>query len=264
MGMFGMGGYTRPGRGLSKEEIEAETPLKVFFSVLGRKFRSILGLNMLYFACNLPFILIWYIPIIGAGESFDIFYRYFLSVAGLMILATGGIGVFAPGFFYVLRNYSRQQHAWVVKDFFDAVKKNIKQSSAMLVIDIIVFFLWHNAVVSYSGNGFFPVAARTILCIAAYIFYTMHGYIYLIMLGYDMKLKDILKNAFLFVLIKLPKNIAVTVVMMLISIITFGNSAQFGLMVSFVIAPALLGYISIFANDSTVTKYMKKKNSLQE
>jgi len=92
----------------------------------------------------------------------------------------------------------------------------------------------------------------------------MHGYIYLIMLGYDMKLKDILKNAFLFVLIKLPKNIAVTVVMMLISIITFGNSAQFGLMVSFVIAPALLGYISIFANDSTVTKYMKKKNSLQE
>ncbi len=252
------GSYTRPGRGLSKEEIANESRRTVFFSVLGRKLRQFMGLNMLFFLCNLPLIYFIYMPIINLGASLDIFVRYFLAVGALMFIGVGGLGIIAPGVFYVLRNFSRQEHAWVVKDFFNAIKSNIKQSFPVMLLDGVLALLWYNAFMSYSqSEGIFSTVAMVVLAVAAYIYYAMHGYIYLIMIEYRLSLGKILKNAFLFVLINLPANILATVIMFLLSMLTFSNSAEFGLMVSFVISPVLLCYIYTFFIDETISRFMK-------
>jgi len=257
MGFFGFGGYGRPGRGLSKEEVEAEPRSRVFFAVIGRKLWHILSLNMLSFLCNLPLIFIIYVPLLSIGPE-NIFSKYFIAVAGLMLLGCGGTGILAPGFFYVLKTLSRQQHAWVRSEYFEYIKKNIKQSAAMTVIDIVAFALWNNAVMYYSGaEGVVPAVALSVLYIAAFVFYVMHGYVYLLMIEYDMKLKDILKNAFLFVLIKLPLNLASVAALLVISMLTFANSTEFGLIISFIIIPTLMGYINIFLIDPVVTRYMR-------
>ena len=101
MGIFN--DYTREGKGVSKDP-DFRPRIVVFFDVYFRKFWNLVLLNLLYILFCLPIITI--APATAAMTK-------------------------------ILRNYAREEHAFLWSDFWDTFKSNFKTS---LVVGIINFF----------------------------------------------------------------------------------------------------------------------------
>lgn len=153
--------------------------LKLFFDVLGVRFWKLIQLNLLY--------ILFCLPIVTIGPA-------------------------TAGMTWVLRNWARDEHAWVWSDFFDHMKSNFWQGLALFAIDVLAaFVLWVN-IRFYNAMGqanqIFYMIKYLVLGIAL-IFAMMHIYIYPMMVTYKMRLRDMLKNAFIFTAIKLPQTIGI-------------------------------------------------------
>ena len=274
MGLFN--GYLKEGPG-----VEKDAPKKhrffLFFELFGRKFSKLIILNLLYFLTLIPFI-------IGAFATLafnpEIFVDGVLSISALqtqpLIVLSGDIvgmiilflslfilGPSTAGFTYVIRNFQREQHAWVASDFYDHFKKNFKQGSIVAIIDAIVYLLIYVAFVfyAYMAKDISPEMAQMspillgAVGLFAIIYTWMHYYIYVMMVTFDLSVKDIMRNAFLFALAKFPLNIFITIVCGAIIFLSVYYSFV-GIILAIIITLSLLGYIIVFSVYPTIDNYL--------
>lgn len=233
MGLFGRG-MNKPGKGVEKDERQKHR-FFIFFDVLFRKFMKFMQINMLFLLFSLPYLLLLYwlsplsvstlsgVALSGIGEfvkslpyedaaAFEFVLRLLFAL-GVVIL--WGAGPASAGCAYVMRNFSREEHAWVFSDFWDNVKSNFKQSIAVLLIDILVLYVSIVAFHFYSyqyaitPNNMFLIA-QGLLAFILILYTFMHYYIYQIMVTYKVKFGKLYKNAMLFAIAKFPQNIIFT------------------------------------------------------
>ena len=275
MGLFN--GYLKEGPGVSKDAPEKHR-FFLFFELFGRKFTRLIQLNLLFFVCLIPII-------IGLYTSFGFNPNLFTDgavnmevlktqpliqlsgdIVGLVIyiLSLFITGPAIAGFTYVIRNFQRQEHAWVMSDFKDNFKSNFKQATILAFIDSVVYFLLYVAFVFYTYalpahssplTNFAPMLTAVIVVIA--IVYTwMHYYIYVMMVTFDLSLKDIMRNALIFALGKLPLNILITLICGAIVIASVIFNTVIGIILSAVITLSLIGYIIVFSVYPTIENYL--------
>ncbi|MBE7037207.1 MAG: DUF624 domain-containing protein, partial [Ruminococcaceae bacterium] len=223
MGLFG-GNFSKPGRGISKEEAAKRN----YFDILGCHFWDLIKLNLLYVLVNIIFIaaFVWFmIPILVKPEDFI----NYLFGAEHVILPIGPflpfmfMGPFTAGFSYVLRNWSRQEHAFLVSDFFEYSKKNWKQGLALSVIGTVVTYLFLTAFFFYLRCGLPRVLVLTLGAIIAIILIASSFYTYPMIVTFDMKLKDVYRNSLIFALAKLPQNLFFLVIVGAVHILLLWN-----------------------------------------
>ena len=55
-----------------------------------------------------------------------------------------GMGPATAGITYIMRNFAREEHAWIWSDFKDTFKSNFKQATAVYLINLVmlVICLW--------------------------------------------------------------------------------------------------------------------------
>ena len=218
MGIFGFMDVTKPGKGVDKNE-EQKKGLALFGQLLWRKLWKYIKLSILYFITCLPTLAI--VTVMGmfafSGQASavpDSAYGWFIT--SLMIAMFASV-FFAgsptrAGFTYILRNFVRQEHAWLWSDFWSRTKQNLKQAFAVYLIDLFVTFC-----IIVSLNFYFTklisgaetiYVIMTVLFLFATLFYaTMHDYIWTMMVTIDLNLKNIYKNAALFAVLGFGKNI---------------------------------------------------------
>ncbi|OQB15976.1 MAG: hypothetical protein BWY15_00103 [Firmicutes bacterium ADurb.Bin193] len=264
-GFFGFFDYTKPGKGVKKEEYKPD--FSTFVRIFTSRFWKILRLNMLFVVCSLPLIavLIMFYPLDNEGNT-DAVAQFMYYTACLLYLSVVGFSPVMAGFTYVLRNFARDRHSWGASDFFEHILKNIKQSLVLLVMDSIIFFtLWYLFSVYTRISGLegadniliaTGIIGRTIILIISAVYFIMHFYIYQIIITFDMKLNQILKNSFIFTVIKLPRNIGVVLLMLVASSLAFGFISQIGLILSFFILPAAICFTVSFITAPVIEKYM--------
>ncbi|MBR5156203.1 MAG: hypothetical protein IKW59_00360 [Clostridia bacterium] len=215
MGIFG-GGYAKPGKGISKEEALKRN----YFDILSRKFWKLVQLNLLYAVCNILFI--------GASLFLAIGYDWVEILSALIkgqltllpplpFIPLMLTGPFTAGLTYVIRNYSRQEHAFMASDFFEHSKKNIKQGLLMSVLQVVVTYLLATAFFFYL-NFFVTHGLNTgilfgIAIVVTIFMLSMSFYVYPIMVTFDMKLIHILKNSWIFAISKLPQNLFILIIL---------------------------------------------------
>ncbi len=195
-GFFGMFNYEKAGPGVSKDAPKKKR-FFLFFDIYLRKFWKILQVGSIY--------LIFCIPIITIGPA----------TAGLC---------------YVLRNFTREQHAFIFSDFFDAFKQNFKQAFIIGLLQTALLYLMYIAINFYSTmlneNMFYYVPFVAALA-ASIVLVFMSYYIYPMMVTMDLKLTHLIKNAFIFGVIGFWRNIftsifiAITVVFWLVVTLLF-------------------------------------------
>ncbi len=199
--------FRNPGREITKEDAEKRNYFGIFF----RHFFDMCKLNLLFVLCNLVFIVaaIW----LGMPYllNFDVFLEQLLTKPSILpplpFVPFLFMGPFIAGFTYVLRNWSRQEHAFVAYDFFEQTKANWKQGLLLSVLSTVFTYIFSNAVIFYLKMQLPPIF---ILPLAGFIGITllaMSFYTYPMMVTFDMSLKDILVNAWIFSMIKLPQNL---------------------------------------------------------
>ena len=198
--------------------------VQLFFSMFRIRFSALIGMNLLYLLFALPAIL-WTIfnlmAINGAGavysdagelisqaaisteELLGYVNVYLLGmIPCLMILAFGTTGVT-----YVLRNWARDQHSFVMSDFKDAIKNNWKQTLLIGLINglsLSVTFVCYRYYGMMAQESVFWIIPRTlVVCICA-LWWMVNMLIFPMMVTYNMKFGTLVRNSFIMGLARLP------------------------------------------------------------
>lgn len=237
-GFLGIGNYSKPGPGISKDETQ-KNDFFFFFELYFSKFWKLCEINLLYFICCIPFFIPCFITLTYQPGNVFLFY---LSLAPLI-----GLSVITSGLAYVLRNFARQQHVFLWTDFFETIKKNWKQSLAIGTIDYIVYLMMSTAFNFYNVHIKVNVwySIPLILCVLLIVvFTTMQYYLHMMLITFDISVKKILKNAFIFSFMGFGHNILIVlfcgllillvyIIPILTILIPFILISTFGFIISF-------------------------------
>lgn len=233
----------KDGKGVNKNEDTRPTFLN-FFKNLFRKFPHLLRLNILMVLQIIPLVVIICLYFLGPKSptmSNVMFAPLFgldqaagnAAVSSTLDLSSVqmGLPVFSPavnitiiclvivmavtwgwlniGATYVLRGLVKGDPVFVFSDFFYAIKKNLKQGiflglidfaiSAILLIDF--FYLYQQ-----TGSFGFDFMYFAILALM-FIWFIMRFYIYNLLITFDIKIFKLLKNAFIFTILGIGRNI---------------------------------------------------------
>lgn len=277
--------HETPGAGVPENEPQKPGPIR-YFIVSGRKFWDMVVLNLLYFLFSLPAIAIYtLIGLLFLGNAGDAVggalaaegmtdiqilelkaaVHIVLSVGfGFLITALLGSGAPRAGLSFVLRNYSREEHAFLWSDFLENTKKNLGKGTVIFLIDVLFTFIICLDIASYGGAGtFWGLIASYIALFIFIIYILMHPYIYMILVTFGLKLKAAYKNAFMLTAVKIFQNAGclVLAVVMTLVILELANRwpvLMFLLLMAVFSFPCLILDMNSF---SVVKKYMIKENN---
>ncbi len=274
MGFFGMSGYSRPGRGVSKDEPQKKGIAR-FFELFFRKFWSYIKLNMLYLVTCIP-TFIYYATLIswligdlmmGADmpqEDAAISVMIVSSVFAMAVIMFCAGSPCITGYTYILRNYVREEHAWLWSDFFEHTRKNLKQAVAAYFIDIAVmtvFLINLRFYLLMSMQGLLYVALGCIFALIVVFYIIMHSYLWTMMVTFSLGLKQMYKNAFIFSVLALPRNLGGIIVrgavfgMLFFSFINF----PIAFILCVLVMIAVMGLITQMFSYPVIKKYMLDK-----
>ena len=257
-----------------------------FFELLYRKFPKLVALNLVYFICILPLLCAAVYFVLGlfdiSPEVISNTYaaKTFLKLIAiewlpaavkwaLVMISALAFGPLTCGFTYVLRCHANGQHTWF-SDFFSRAKENWKQGLALGLIDIILFIclilylsMDLSVVVGELGYYYLILVMKYVAIAAMILYFMMRFYTYTIAVSVELKLRDILRNARLFLVLGAGRNLLALVI---IAAVTFAFlSTSF---IDFVLLVTLLfsfcGFVAMYLTFPVVKKYMYPEETEQE
>ncbi len=216
-----------------------------FLELYFRKFWRFITMNLEYFLVTLPMLLyvfytlngyfaarlqeigegVMLLPGVGFIASVFSFVPPFLNLP-LLILSVLAYGPVTMGFTYILRNFAREEHAWM-SDFWSRAWSNVKQGLFFGIMDIIVLMLciggMFGGFAEAGKNISYALSViRSVVCgIALVIWLFMRHYTYLMAVTVNLSVFHILKNAWLFVVIGFGRNLLSSLVTLACIAVTF-------------------------------------------
>lgn len=231
MAFFGLFNYSKPGPGVDKNAPKKKR-FFFFFELYFRKFWKLIQLNLLFVVCC--------IPIVTIGPA----------IAGMT---------------YVLRNFATEKPVFLVSDFFDAFKSNWKQSFALSVIFGVVSvvsglsFFWYFANSAGSWLMLIPLGLCILLCL---VLLFMQFYVYLMAVTVELKLKYIIKNAFIFAFLGAKTNLITAFFVLLLmvpSVLFLPLTAPIMIILLF----STVGFITVYNSYPYIIKYIVEPHEQQ-
>lgn len=197
MGIFN--DYMREGKGIDKSP-DNRLRIVVFFDIYFRKFWNLILINLLY--------LLSCLPIITIGP------------------ATAAVSK-------ILRNYAREEHAFIFSDFWETFKQNFWKSIGISVLNVILFsilyfdisfFLSNNEQIINVSSTMPPLIriislAVTLSGLVLLLFFNY--YVFTMLVTFKLNFKQLLKNSFIFALIGFWRNILITIILAIITLLVY-------------------------------------------
>lgn len=269
-GFFGLFDYNKPGPGVPRDA-PPKSPFIVFFEILQRKFWNFIKVNLMFLIFNIPatifgmFILTFLFPNILPDAlkdtdtlMSDIMLK-FIFLTLMMCIPMITTGPSQAGFTYILRNYAREEHAFIWSDFVETAKKNMKQSLIISTINTFVTFLMLFSIRAYliigSGN-IIMMAGSAMMIVLFIIFAIMNMYIYPIMITFDLKIKQIYKNALIFAVVKFLPNLGILLLSVFLIILSFYFNPIIGIIIYLFFTVSFIGFLTNFYVYPKLKKYM--------
>ena len=255
--------YTKEGKGVEKREERPIRPL-YFFEIFGRKFWKLIQLNLLYIALTFPVwiavgLLIFNDKLL-TDFSFGLIGGFLRILAYVFIIFSPLIGPATAGMTYVLKSFAREEPIFVFSDFFEHAKKNFKQSTLLTVINGI-FMLSFSFTLTGGDSLLFAGGSTTLstlqlpLLIVNLILIFVNYYAFSIMVMFEQKFMDLIKNSFIFALAKLPLNLFILIIICAVCYFAY-HYLVIGLLLTLVLLYAFSGFLVVFSVYPTIEKHM--------
>ncbi len=248
----------RDGKGI--EPGEDRTPnLKFFFKQIGRKFSKILSLNMLMIFQVLPLISVVFLYFFAMPTTSSFVYKEYPIIYGMNFASSNAVssanlsaysyqlgipedgaglywifgiiivvfvltyGLQKVGSIYVTRGLVRGDSVFILSDFFYGIKKNIKQGIIFGIIDCICMFtLAYDFIYFYrSAPTGFTNFMYVLTFALAVIYIIMRFYIYLMLVTFNIKITKAIKNAFIFSILGIKRNLMACLGLVIVSAVAF-------------------------------------------
>ena len=306
---------TRDGKGITKEQAKKLKPnLRGFFSFLRRDFGRIITVNMFLVIGNFP-LLFALLAFSGVGMSTysapvssllatlqGVISAEGMSAAGASLLGIGGMhatlyaptvttyvlyalsalviftfGFVSVGTTYIMRNMLMGEPTFLWSDFWYAVRRNLRQGLIMGILDVLcLFLLVADIMILFSGGSSLGGVLVGVIFVFFILYLFMRPYLYLQIVTFDLSIFKIFKNALIFALLGLKRNLtALLGIVFMIVLIFFMIFGLYGILIPIGLAtavaflPGLTGYISVFAaffklKEIMIDPQMKDDDSLDE
>ena len=267
MGFF-TPGYIKEGKGVSKEEAQKRS----YFGTLLDKFFDLIKINLLYFACNILALILcaliaiplWSLENVSfalnqIAKFGNVLPAFWMLMPLCPLILTGP---FTAGLTYITRNFVKKEHSFLMSDFFEHSKKNIKQTLIVNIIFFSVFCLYVLVFLFYFMRVQNSILIAVIAVFGA-VLMIVPFYVYPMLISFDLKVKDIFKNAWIFSLAKLPQNL---VFLLFVGAVHIASIYFYGIWLAFV-PIILLSWSSYTMNHYTwhvISKYMMPEEEKQE
>lgn len=256
--------FNKPRKGVDKDE-PPKNRFVLFFIILYHKFWKLTLLNIIYFACLSPlliFILLQVsillpeanangimpdiIGLILGGVAYIPPYIYYALLAISVTIS----GPLTAGLVYVLRNYSRREYAWPVRDMFDRAMKNFVQAFITGIIDVLFTYSFITCVkaLGASSDSFVPLL---LLLLSFVVWQVIKQYIYVILVTFKLKYRHILKNSVILTFAGARNNL----IMVLASCFVSGLTLCVPIPLLPMISLSLAAFIGTFCTYYVVAKY---------
>ena len=289
----------RDGKGVYEEESRKPT-LLFFFKLLWRKLSQLVRLNLLLFVQVIPVLVFLYVSFLGVKTPTvtELTYAPLYGISKISGAASVnavldmnaiqmGIPIFSPtiltilivlavifaltfgwinvGSSYVARGLYRGDPVFVFSDFFYAIKRNFKQAFFFglfdfmcLVVLAVDFMHFYSRTGSYGNDVlYFMILA------AAIIYLVMRFYVYHMMLTFDLKGRKILKNALIFTVLGIKRNLIAILGLILFGAVHFvlikvflSMGITIPIILPFFYAMAIVKFITTYAAFPVIEKYM--------
>jgi len=266
--------FTKPGKGIDANERKKNTVFR-FFELLVRKTTRLCILNVLYLICILPLIcaiVALIVPLFGISEELvrntvfinllmRISYNWIPLPIGLGLVALSAIfyGPVTCGFTYCMRNLATERHVWY-SDLFTKAKENFKQGLLIGLLDIFVFssFILYTRmdISAVSGSMYYFYMMIRIIAIVVAVFYVfMRYYLYTLVVTFELPIKGIFKNSYIFAVLGFGRNLLVTA-LILLTVFSLSSTPYLDifLMISFTFS--FCGFLANYATYPVIKKYM--------
>lgn len=290
----------RDGRGVEKGE-DTTPNLKFFFKQLGRKFWKLISINLLMLVQILPLLLCVVAYVIGPREPVQSSPAYSTllgaqfasptSQGATILSALSGLNFDIPtrntpvywiwglllvfhmvtygwqkvGATYLMRNLVRGDGVFIISDFFYAIKKNLKQGFVLGLLDCIFCGVLIFNVVSLNSmpltglNNFMYWATMALII----VYVLMRFYMYLMLVTFNIKLTKIFKNALIFTVLGIKRNIMAVLGIVLmaalvigLNLILFQYNIAVGIILPFLFFLAISAFMYTYAAYPVIKRYM--------
>ncbi len=202
--------FAKPGPGVAKDGPQKRR-IVVFFEIFFRKFWKLVQVNFIFLVlCLFVFALVLLFNHMAFSISNN---GLFINLATFLPLILLALPI--TGLTYITRNFAREEHAFVWYDFFNAIKKNWKIS---LLHGAVSFFVYYFATFAFNfyrskaGESLFFLVPMIVTMIVVVLFTFMQYYIFTMLITFELKYRHVLKNALIFSIAGLLRNILLTVV----------------------------------------------------
>lgn len=287
MGFFG--GYDKPGKGVDKNAPKKKG-FFLYWDIIIGKFMKFIQVNSMYSVISLVWIILMYLAamvlfsghmssLTGLASQIDGVSSE--NIAGAMVFGfcamfaaavflLWGSGPASAAYSYIMRCYTRGEHAWIMSDGKDKFKENFKQGMLVLLIDFIIMLFGINALYFYySAYAAYGSLLWMVLCYVTFLLlllYTMiHPYLYQLMVTFECSFASLYRSAILLTLAKLPMNLLLTVIeAALIFAVFMLLSPAVAILFSLILGPCIMRFPSEFyaarVIERSVLRDMKKKS----
>ena len=239
MGIFDRFYYGKAGKRDYTESDMPKNRVSLFFLVLKDHLFDLIKVNLLQVVFWIPLFLWTFISVLAVQEividpeTQSTAQSWMSQLSGHLLIWLIGVipciaitGPSTAGAAYILRNWSKDQHAFLWSDYKDALKNNWKQALGLSTITGIIPAVLFAAILFYGRiareNVLFYIPLVLTLT-AGLVFCLMLVVLYPMMVGYELKFKDLLKNAFLMALAQLPRMLLARILTLIpIVVLLFG------------------------------------------
>lgn len=253
-----------------------------YFEVLFRSFSKIVLLNLCYALCVAPlFVGLITAACIMFGVSPEIIQSMFfvhLSVwiTGILprplflVLFFASAFVYGPmtaGLTYCMRNLITGRHVFI-SDLFDCARSNLKQGIIFGFIDIFVLLsvlLYVSADLSAITSSFavYYKLGKIFSLIIAVLYLCIRFYSYTIAVTFELRIRDILKNSWLFCILGFFRNIlSVFIIFVLVS--TCISTSRIDIVLFATVFFGVSRFSVLFTTYPIIEKYMLKQANNEE
>lgn len=271
MGLF-TPNFNKPGPGVYKDAPEKHR-IWQFFEIFWNQLSKLSLANIIYFFAMLPLalgLMLCFKIDFASPSLITLKTPNQIDLIGFILII---ISVFVSfpatlGFTFVLRNIQRREHAWIWHDFIKHIRANYVKGVLNGIIVLVTYFLLFNAFGMYRSQIFNLGIANTFLTsfivVIGVLFTWMQYYVNTMIVTFDLSLKDIYKNALLFAIGRLPLNILISVIGIIVFILVLMIPSVILYILWFLILYSLFGIITVFMVYPTIDKYMIKANENKE
>ena len=256
-----------------------------FFELFVSKISKLCIFNIMYLVCILPIVCaVVVFGITGFGFSPEIvtktvFVNLVMRVLNippvisitLLVISIFFYGPVTCGFSYAMRNLTTERYAWF-SEMFTKAKANFKQGLVIGLLDVLIFsscalylFMDLSAVSGMMHVAYSILRVAAILITIFYVF--MRYYLYNLAITFELKIKAIFKNAYIFAVLGFFKNILVTVIT-IAAVFLFTSTPYLDVFLTATILFSFCGFVSNYITYPVIKKYMidaqEKHDELEE